>query len=107
MNNRYKRFKTGVAMFLRRAAILLPCAGALLLIVTSACAAGSPTAPSNAEPPTATVQALVDEVLSDFVGALNAGISSSPSVGPLVANRRPTKWTCNADFTQCQLFYQF
>ena len=70
-----------------------------------------PVVPVAATPPTATVETVVRAVLSDLVSGINStknrrSLASSVSAAPLLLGSGPQSFTCNVNFTQCQLFEQ-
>ena len=98
---------------------LRACACVFALAVASACASESTTAPTSsapaksAAPSNATIQARLNQVLSNFVSTLNTANShkSSPVHATLPAAPRalfaPRGVTCNANGSQCQVFEQW
>jgi hypothetical protein len=95
---------------------ILHCLAAVTLISCNACSGLTPTTPDPVvpavtTPPTATVEAVVRDILNDLVAGVNTTSNRRTSTSPLdlsprLLDSRPQAFSCNASFTQCQLFQQ-
>ena len=89
---------------------------AIVLLCSGACSGLTPTTPDPVvpavvTPPTATVEAVVRDILNDLVAGVNTTSNRRTSTSPLdlsprLLESRPQSFSCNASFTQCQLFQQ-